>query len=296
MTLTIRLGMANGTIPAHPVDITDELIASWQEQQISVLATSFGVRALELTSRERTTLRDRLAAAGVAIVQFAGVNANLAHPDAEVRREALRRAREFAPVAAELGAERIISGCGTVSPDWQTHFYAPHPENHTPATEAWLADGLAQVGEIVAREGIGWSVECHQLTTMRSPEAIRRVLDIVDSPAVLANFDPVNLLDSAHAVYRNAELTPAMLDTMGPRLADTIHVKDVVLGTPLVCHIDEAVPGEGQLDFGALFDAIHERGGPTRLIIEHLPPEQTRTAIAWVRQKIAQHGLVVAEP
>lgn len=294
MTLTIQLGMANGTIPAHPGDVSDELLAQWQQQGISVLATSFGPRALELSAVERRTLRRRLADAGVTIVQFAGVNANLSHPAPDVRRGALDRARRFAPVAAELGAERIISGCGTVGDDWEANFYAPHRDNHTVPTEEWLVDGLRQVGEIVAAEGIGWSVECHQLTAMRSPEVIRRVLDAVDSPSVLANFDPVNLLDSANAVYRNAELVPAMLDTMGPRLADTIHIKDVVVRTPLVCHIDEVVPGHGWLDFGALFDALREHGTTRRLIVEHLPAEQTREAVAWVRAKAAEHGLVLA--
>lgn len=292
MILNVQFGVANGTVPADPADLTDELLVEWQSQGVSALATSFASAAAAMSVPARRTLRSRLAAAGIRIVQFAGVNANLSHPDPVVRRQALERVRQIAPVAADLGAERVISGCGTVSDEWRRHFYAPHPANHSRAIEEWLTEGLSQVGSIVADSGLGWSVECHQLTTMRSPEVIRRVLDAVDSPSVLANFDPVNLLDSANSVYRNAELVPEMLTSIGPRLADTVHIKDVSIGVDLVCHIAEVAPGFGQLDFDALFEAINRRGAPTKIIIEHLSAHQTRDAVEWVRAKAGQHGLV----
>jgi sugar phosphate isomerase/epimerase len=126
---------------------------------------------------------------------------------------------------------------------------------------------------------------------MRSSEVIREILDSVDSPSITANFDPVNLLDSAVAVFDSASRMLHMVDTVGPRYGPSCHVKDIRLTNEFVCHILEVPPGEGVLDYEGYFLAASKLPGPTALIVEHLSPEQSIEGVRFVREMAVANGI-----
>jgi sugar phosphate isomerase/epimerase len=289
--MNVMLGLANGNIPTDPSAFTPQLVASWEAQGIRCLAVAFAQPYGDVPSSTWHDLRHMLADGGVAISQFTGVNANLVHSDVQVREQGLRRVADAIPAAEALGATMIASGCGTNHPNWAEHFYGPAPLNHAPETEDRLVESLRHVADLIADSNLLYAIECHQLSTMRSPEVIRDVLDRVDSAQIVANFDPVNLLDSANAAYTNGDRIRHMIRTVGPRYGPSCHVKDLAVGTGFICHLDEVAPGEGLLDFGALFEAVLALPGPTALIVEHLPAGRTDAAVAFVRNAARDHGL-----
>ncbi|MFT5090664.1 MAG: sugar phosphate isomerase/epimerase, partial [Planctomycetota bacterium] len=71
------------------------------------------------------------------------------------------------------------------------------------------------------------------------------------------------------------------------------HIKDVKMSNGLVLHIDQEVPGEGELDLALLlkrFDALYPEGYG---LIEHLRPEQIPQAVANVRRVAAQNEVEI---
>lgn len=298
------LGLANGDIPADPRRFTPELVRGWADRGIRCLAFGFPLPHDEVAAAAGE-LRPLLEDHGIHVSQYVGINAHLSATDPERRADGVARIRSAIPAAKALDATMMQSGVGTnaigaTGAGNQHHHYTPHPDNYSRAARDGLVAALREVARIVEDEGMVFSMECHQLTTMRSAEVIRDVLDEVDSPAVVANFDPVNLLDSAVAVYDNAARMRAMGEVLlpesgVPRYGPSCHVKDVVLGSDLTCHIDEAPPGHGVLDLATLFDVAQllpagRRGGAS-LIVEHLGAGASYAGIDLVREAALAHGV-----
>lgn len=287
-----QLGLAHCNVPTDPSQFTEELARSWSTLGIRCLATGFRLPHEEIGRLHAARLRALLSDHGMHVVQYAGVNANLVHASADVRGRGRQQVAAAARAAAALGATMLISGCGTNHPDFEKHFYGPDSRNYTAEAADRLVEELRLLAPVVEDAGIRYAIECHQLSTMRSPEVIREVLDRVDSPAVVANFDPVNLLDSPWAVLNNAERMQHMADVVGPRYGPSCHLKDVRLAPEFVCHIEEAVPGEGVLDMAAFFKAVSGLPQPVGVVIEHLGTiEQAAKAVEFTRAAAQVNGV-----
>jgi sugar phosphate isomerase/epimerase len=283
----LRLGVAGGPVPRDPTAVTDALARDLAGLGVRVLTTHFQPTPEAVAGEVARRVRQVLAEHGISVVQATGYNPQFTHPDAAVRRAELSRLCRAFDAARDLGAEMIISGCGSRHP---SHFYGPHPDNHTAATRQRLIDSLCQVVPWAESTGVILALECHVTTALDTPEHIREVLDAVDSRWVRANFDPVNLLGDFSRVWHNGQAMQAMWDTLGQRYVRSAHIKDVVAGPDLVVHISEAPPGQGMLDLDAFFAVCRELGEDTAVIVEHLPEDQARAAIAFVKSAAIQRG------
>lgn len=288
--MAMYLGLANGDIPNEPAGFTAPLIARWAEMGIRSLSVHF-VAGPAAVRGDAPDVRARLADGGIHVAQMAGVNANFVHASPEVRAEAHRRVLAAIPTAVALGATMISSGAGTSRDDWQQNFYAPHADNYSERAKADLIEGLRGIAPHIEEAGISYTIECHQLSAMRSPEAIREILDAVDSPVITANFDPVNLLDSAVAVFDNAARMAHMIDVVGPRYGASCHLKDVAVTDEFVCRILEVQPGEGVLDYDAFFEQVRRLPDGSALIVEHLTPERSAEGVRYVRERALAAGI-----
>jgi len=280
-----RLGIAGPLVPRTLYGLTEDSLAPLREAGVSVLVTHLETQQPTLAAEHA---RQRLFDAGLVIAQAAGVSANLVCRDDDQRTHELQRLHAALLTASQLGAESLITGCGTLH---QTFFYGPHPENHAPQTVDRLVDSLTRAADLAEDAGVPMHIECHQLTTMSNPTVIREVLDRVDSPWVLANFDPVNLLSGLGEVYDNASAMARMVDVVGTRYAATAHLKDVTVRADIVLHLDEVAPGEGYLDLQAFVDAAARLGDPIALVVEHLPREASMAALVGIRELAPSLGV-----
>jgi sugar phosphate isomerase/epimerase len=291
--VTLRLGVSGGPIPRDPNELTEEDVRQLAELGVSVLTTHFQPSPVAVRGAPAERVRRLLADHGLSVVQATGYNPQLTHPDPEIRRAELERLRAAFDTAHDLGAEMIISGCGSWHP---SHFYGPHPANHTPAARAYLVDSLRVAAPWAEAAGIILALECHVTTALDTPAHIREVLEAVDSPWVRANFDPVNLLGSLDAVWDNASAMREMWDAIGVRYAPSAHVKDVRPDAELVVHISEAPPGQGALDLDVFFDVCQRLGEGAALIVEHLPRSEALAAISYVKLEAERRGHAFAPP
>lgn len=287
------LGIANGDIPSDPDGFSPELAKSWRSRGLACIAVGFSRPASDISVTSMSDTRAMLADEGLSVSEFAGVNANLVHPDPDVRADAVERVRAAVPPASALGARYINSGPGSCSPGWRESFYRPDRENFSAEAEDRAVDTLSRIAEVIDDTDLGYAVECHQHTTMRSAEIIRRVLDRVDHPRVVANFDAINLLDSAFAAFTNADRIPEIVATVGSRYAPTCHLKDVVVTDAMPYESHEAPPGTGLVAIETILAAAARLpgDGPVDVIIEHLDPENAAASVQLVRQRAEAAGV-----
>lgn len=287
------LGIANGDVPSDPEGFTTELARSWRARGLACVAVGFARPADQISVDLMRSVRSLLSDQGIQVSEFAGVNANLVHPDLQVRDQAVERVRAAIGPASALGVRCINSGPGSCSPRWRESFYCPDAGNFTAEAEDRAVDTLRKIARVIDDSDLTYTVECHQLTTMRTPAVIRRVLDRVDHPRVMANFDPINLLDSAYAAFTNADRIPEIIDTVGPRYAQTCHVKDVVVTDAMPFESHEAPPGHGLVAIETIFAAAQRLPGQERvdLIVEHLDPRNAAASVEVVRERALAAGI-----
>jgi sugar phosphate isomerase/epimerase len=259
------------------------------------VAVGFARPAAEVSVELMRDVRAMLSDEGIHVSEFAGVNANLVHPDPAVREQAVERVRAAVGPASALGAACVNSGPGSCSESWRESFYRPDTGNFTPEAEDRAVDTLTRIARVIEDTDLVYTVECHQLTTMRSATIIRRVLDRVDHPRIRANFDPINLLDSAYVAFTNAERIPEFIDTVGPRYAHTCHVKDVIVTDEMPFESHEAPPGQGLVRSETIFAAAQRLPGdqPVDLIVEHLDPKNAEASVELVRQRALEAGITL---
>ena len=277
-------------MPRDPAQVDESLARQLRELGVSVLTTHFSPTP-EAVARYAPRVRQVLAEQGLKIVQATGYNPQLTHPDDAALELELERLRAAFQTACALGAEMIISGCGS---HHASAFYGPHADNHLPQTRERLVASLVRVVPWAEETGVTLALECHVTTALDTPEHIREVIQAVNSRWVRANFDPVNLLGDLSKVWHNAEAIRDMWRTLGTCYAKSAHIKDVRADAEFVVHISEAPPGEGVLDLDAFFEVVRQLGEDTAVVVEHLPVDQAIAAIAYVKQAALQRRFTFA--
>jgi sugar phosphate isomerase/epimerase len=288
--MRLRLGVAGGPLPRDPTQVDETLARQLRGLGVRVLTTHFQPSPEEV-ARHAGRVRETLAEQGISIVQATGYNPQFTHPDDTLLSVELDRLRRAFEAARLLGAEMIISGCGS---HHATHFYGPHADNHTLETRERLVASLRRVAPWAEDAGVTLALECHVTTALDTPEHIREVVQGVESPWVRANFDPVNLLGDLPKVWHNAEAMRHMWRTLGACYTKSAHIKDVRADPEFVVHISEAPPGQGLLDLDAYFEVVAHLGEDTALIVEHLPADQAVAAIAYVKQAAEQRHFTLS--
>ena len=291
--MSMRLGLAGDLIPRDPAALTPTLVGELAGQGITAIVTHFQTPPEVLAGGLGRRVQEMLAEAGLGIVQATGYNPNLVHQDRDLRQLELKRLRAAFQAAHTLGAEMIITGCGSHHP---TFFYGPAAKNHLPQTRKRLIESLRSAASMAEEVGVLLALECHVLTTLDTAEHIQDILQAVDSPWVRVNFDPVNLIGDLSTLYANGDAMRRVATLLAPFYAPCAHVKDIAPQPELVLHLAEVPPGEGLLDYEAFFSICRQLGDGTALVVEHLPAEQTPQALDFVRQAATRYGIELAQP
>jgi len=202
---------------------------------------------------------------------------NMIHPDAEVRKEGLRRLGVLTAAAPQMGA-RFISLCtGTRNRD---SMWRPHPDNSTP--DAWR-DLLASVEEAVAhaqRHGITLVVEPEVANVVDSAATARRLLDEIQSPHLKIVIDGANIFHTGELAHMHAVLDQAF-DLLGNDIV-MAHAKDLD-------HDGEAgklAAGTGLLDFDHYIGLLRTIGFDGVILLHGLTEEQAPGCVQFLRNKI----------
>lgn len=189
---------------------------------------------------------------GVAVTAINGTF-NAAHPDPEVRREAVRRFTGLADASNALGCKIITLCSGTRCAD---DLWTYHPDNTT--DEAWrdMLDTMLRICEIAERAGITLAVETEASNVINSPERARRLMDEVGSSSLKMILDPANLFPPGSAHPENVRPTLAHAFELFGHDIVLAHGKDIRESDG----IDFCGTGEGIVDFSYMAELLYKYG------------------------------------
>jgi sugar phosphate isomerase/epimerase len=234
-----------------------------------------GEDVFAITAAECAAGRRFFADEGLDLAQFAiTYNECLFHPDRTVR---------------ELGAQAFLLRPGSLNPDGP---WTPHRDNHRPECAELLVETLRPLAAKAEAEGVVLAMETHALSILDLPPKCRGIVEAVGSPNLRLILDAVNHFQSMHQVYNSSEWVNHIFDELGA-LAPLAHIKDLKVSNGLVLHIDQTVPGEGELDSALVLQRFDARYPDGYGLIEHLPLEKIPQAVANVRRIAAEAGISI---
>ena len=231
----------------------------------------------QLNADDLRNVRQTFETAEMDLVQFGiGFGECLFDPDASVRERVIEKIESGIEVARQLNAMGCLIRTGSLNPAGS---YVPSRENRTPDARAQLVDTLKAVAAKAETEGVDVVIETHVLTIMGTPEINRDVLADVGSARMSVVMDYVNHFQNLDQVYDSTKRIEHIFSIMNP-ISILGHCKDIKMSPGLVLHIDEEIPGDGELDLATALRLWHEAHPDGYMLLEHLPNEQYPRAAA----------------
>ena len=284
----MRLGVC-GMIPSEFVETGAHDLEAIRALGLSGAAFHYaGDKLAQLSADDLRGVRQTFADAEMDLVQFGiGFGECLFDPSAEVRQRVIDKIERGIETARQLDAMGCLIRTGSLNPAGS---YVPDRANRTPEARAQLVDTLKKVAAKAEGEGVDVVIETHVLTIMGSPEINRDVLADVGSARMSVVMDYVNHFQNLDQVYDSTARLEHIFAIMNP-ISVLGHCKDIKMSPGLVLHIDEEVPGDGELDVATALRLWHEAHPDGYMLLEHLPNERYPHAAANTLKIIRENGI-----
>ena len=273
----MRLGVC-GMIPSEFVQTSGQDLEAIRALGLSGAAFHYaGDKMGQLSADDLRTVRQTFETAEMDLVQFGiGFGECLFDPDASIRQRVIEKIESGIEVARQLNAMGCLIRTGSLNPAGS---YVPARENRTSEAREQLVNTLKTIAAKAEIEGVDVVIETHVLTIMGTPEINRDVLADVDSARMSVVMDYVNHFQNLDQVYDSTKRIEHIFSIMNP-ISILGHCKDIKMSPGLVLHIDEEIPGDGELDLATALRLWHEAHPDGYMLLEHLPNEQYPRAAA----------------
>lgn len=266
----MRLGIV-GLLPPRFSDIRPSHLKVIRDMQLTGVGLSVSRDTLAgLDDDVFERVRQDFAKAGLDVVQVGvGYRDCLFDPDKARRDDVIVQIGEGIEATKKLGGHVTLIRTGSLNPNGP---YSPCRENHHPDCRDRLLDTLKQVAESAEKVEQTVVIETHVLTIMNSPEVNAEIIEAVGSPRLGIVMDYTNHFQALHQVYDSTTRINHIFDEMGA-ISVIGHCKDIRVRDGFVVHIDEEIPGEGELDLATALRRWHTSYPDGYMMLEHLPPE-----------------------
>ena len=256
-----------------------DAVASIEVKHICVSPPAFG----ELTPSQ---VRAECRRAGVAVSAMwaRGVRPGMTDP-AEIE-QGLAALEQTLRVAKEIECPVLCTGGG--HPGGYTLNFA----NRRPGLIEEVVDCWRRVVPLLEKYDIYLSFETGIHTSVYKPDQYAEIFQRIGSKYVSLNMDVVNML-SAEDYYDQHPKIDALFDRARGYVTSA-HLKDIVHEQKLHTHLNEAVPGDGHLDWEYVLDHLN-RALPSwgTGFIEATPWEAMPRAVAFVRATARAVGMPI---
>ncbi|MDR1532284.1 MAG: sugar phosphate isomerase/epimerase [Clostridiales bacterium] len=239
-------------------------------------------------SEELTAAYAKAAAeADIVIAEHGAWGRNCLDYDDTRRKAALEGCAQGLATADKLGAWCCVALSGSRADKWD----APHHDNFSEDTFALAVDNIRFVIDAVRPKRAYFALEPMPWTLPYDADSQERLIKAVDRAAYGVHYDPVNLVCSPDTYYRSGWYMQDFVKRFGPKIR-ACHIKDVELIDAYVFQLHERAPGEGTLDYPALFRALDGLSPDLPITTEHLPDQESfDRAERFIRAEITRLGL-----
>jgi sugar phosphate isomerase/epimerase len=217
------------------------------------------------------------------LIAEVGAWSNPISTDKVTRKKALDLCKEQLYLAESIGASCCVNIAGSLGEQWD----GPDKDHFKDDTFALIVDSVREIIDAVSPKQTFYALETMPWMIPDSAEAYLALLKAIDRKAFAVHFDPVNLITSPRAFYHNQELIKKFISMLGPYIK-SCHAKDIQLEGKFMVHLNEVIPGKGELHYPTLLTSLHQLNPDMPLIVEHLAnSEEYRIAANYIR-KIAK--------
>ena len=281
----MRLGIFAKTFSRpSPEGVFDAIVGhGLRATQFNMSAAGLPSMPDEIAPALADRVREAAAERNIALVAVSGTF-NMIHPDAEVRRDGLRRLGVLAGACERLGTSTLTLCTGTRDPE---DMWRRHPDNVRP--EAWrdLLATMQEALETAEEHGVTLAFEPETGNVVDSAEKGRRLLDEMRSPRLKVIMDAANLFDAedpARRLSRSGEILDEAFELLGGDLL-LAHAKDVKGSGEVVA------AGKGDLNYDLYLKHLSEAGYGGPLVMHGLAEEEVEGSLAFLRRKLAEAGI-----
>lgn len=203
------------------------------------------------------------------VIAEVGAWSNPLSPDDAERKAALDKCKAGLLLAERIGARCAVNIAGSVGTKWD----GPDARDMTPETFDRIVQTTREIVDAVKPKRSFWTQEGMPWMYPDGPDSTLALLKAVDRKGFAVHLDPVNWVSSPQLFFKNGDLIREGFAKLGPWIK-SCHAKDIVLRDKLTVHLDEAIPGDGALDYRAYLDGLAKLDPDTPLMLEHLENEE----------------------
>lgn len=221
------------------------------------------------------------------VIAEVGAWSNPISLDQSIAQQAISYCAERLQLADEIGARVCVNIAGSRGTVWD----GPHELNLSEDTFALIVDTVRAIIDQVKPTRAKYALEMMPWVYPNSADSYLRLLQAIDRPQFAVHFDPANIINSPDVYYYSDQLITDFIQKLGAHIVN-VHAKDVYLQPKLTLHLDEVVPGRGNLRYDVLLRQLHALQRDIPVIIEHLSTnEQVAEAAAYIRSVAAAHSI-----
>jgi sugar phosphate isomerase/epimerase len=229
---------------------------------------------------------DAARAANVVIAEV-GAWSNPMAPEEKTRTEALAFCKAQLHLADRIGARCCVNISGSRGSVWD----GPHKDNLTQETFDLIVTTVRDIIDAVAPTRTFFTLETMPWMYPDSPDSYVRLIEAVDRERFGVHLDPTNLVCSPQRYFSTPQLLHECFERLGPHVR-SCHGKDIHLEDKLMTHLDEVIPGKGNLDYRVYLSELARLDADVPLMLEHLSTEdEYRQAAAFIRGVAEGEGL-----
>ncbi|MDD9271876.1 sugar phosphate isomerase/epimerase family protein [Paenibacillus sp. GCM10023248] len=218
------------------------------------------------------------------LISEVGAWSNPISRDEETRRKAVSYCIQRLELTEQIGAQCCVNIAGSRGAQWD----GPDPDNFSDETFELIVETTREIIDAVNPERTVFALEMMPWVFPDSADSYLSLIKAIDRKGFGVHFDPVNIVSSPRIYYRNGDMIRDFFKKLGPFIRNC-HAKDILLRSHLTVHLDEVIPGQGNLDYRAFLTELHKLHPDTTLIIEHLSTnEQYRQASDYIRKIAAE--------
>lgn len=250
---------------------------------------SFCPVTLESEASRRDEYKQAALEADVVIAEV-GAWSNPLSPDPDEARRAFEKCVASLRLADEIGAVCCVNIAGNIGAGpWD----GPSPENLAPDAFGRIVVSVQRIIDEAGPERACYCLETMPWMLPDSAESYLELVEAVDRPRFGVHFDPVNILNSPRRHVSNSEFIRSCVNILGNRIL-SVHAKDQAISSRLTLHLDEVIPGSGDVDYRVLLGSLDGFNPDLPLMIEHLSGEdEYDKAAAYIRAQAALQGVTL---